>query len=534
MLFHLLSKRKGPIALATLLGTVSAALSILLLGYINNLAATGIDDPGRVAVEVLGLVAATFLTSFVSQTYLSDFGARAIAELRRDLAERCIRQDHEQLLAVGKHRVIGSLITDVGRVATLLMVLPLFCFNLALALFCLGWLLLLSPALFVIFALFMAFAIGSSLYLALWSGGMFDLIREEEDKLFEAFRALAEGKKELTLSRARAEHFLSVVLDSSIERNRRLSFTAQKWWNFSSNWANAMIFCSLFTVVFAGNLWLGTSDVTIVQFVVGTLFLMNPLNYMIIASQDMVMGLASVRKVKDLGLDVTGAPAALPGPVPTWSVLRACGLVFQYADDRHGFRLGPVDLSIRRGEILFVVGGNGSGKSTLALLLSGLVRPSAGHLELDGHRVADSELATYRQLFTAVFSDFHLFRHLVDRTGEAVSDDRTNALLARMDLADKVRSTDGELSQLDLSQGQRKRLALVHCQVDDADIYLFDEWAADQDPEFKDHFYTEILPELKARGRTVVAITHDDRYFHCADRVIVLEQGHRADLAAAS
>jgi cyclic peptide transporter len=519
---HYLSKRKALLALATLLSAVSASLSIVLVGYINDLATGGLEQPGRALLEVVGLITVTFLLNGLSQTYLASFGASAIAELRRDLSERFLRLDHEQMRAIGKHRVVGSLIADVGRIATLLMVLPLFVFNLALALFCLGWLLLVSPSLFLVFALFMGFAVGSSLYLALWSGGLALAIREEEDALFESFRALADGKKELSLSEARAEHFLGVVLEGSVERNRVLSYSAQKWWNFSSNWANTMIFCALFTIVFVGDTWLGADGGTVVQFVLGTLFLMNPLSFMITASQDVTLGLASARKVSDLGIDMSSPLPALLEP-PSWTVLKARELVYRYPHDE--FVLGPVDLAITRGEILFLVGGNGSGKSTLALLLAGLARPSGGHIELDGRRVEEEELPGYRQLFTAVFSDFYLFRHPVDRAGACVPDERVNALLERMALSDKVTARDGALSTLELSQGQRKRLAMVQCYLDDADIYLFDEWAADQDPEFRAYFYTELLPELKARGRTVIAVTHDDRYFGCADRIVVLERG---------
>jgi len=59
-------------------------------------------------------------------------------------------------------------------------------------------------------------------------------------------------------------------------------------------------------------------------------------------------------------------------------------------------------------------------------------------------------------------------------------------------------------------------------------VYLFDEWAADQDPVFKKVFYTQLLPELKARGKAVLVISHDERYFGAADRVIRLDYGKLA------
>jgi len=68
-------------------------------------------------------------------------------------------------------------------------------------------------------------------------------------------------------------------------------------------------------------------------------------------------------------------------------------------------------------------------------------------------------------------------------------------------------------------------LALLVSLVEDKELYLFDEWAADQDPEFRDVFYNKLLPELKSRGKLVIVISHDDRYFHKADQIVKLEQG---------
>jgi putative ATP-binding cassette transporter len=192
-------------------------------------------------------------------------------------------------------------------------------------------------------------------------------------------------------------------------------------------------------------------------------------------------------------------------------------------DDR--FVLGPIDLTIRRGELIFIVGGNGSGKTTLAKLITGLYAPEAGAIELDGEPVDDAGRDGYRQLFSAVFAEFHVFDALLG----VASDDRTAARIAhylrRLHLDRKVSITGGVLSTTALSTGQRKRLALLVAYLEDRPIYVFDEWAADQDPAFKAVFYLELLRELRELGKTVIVISHDDRYFHVADRVLRLESG---------
>jgi putative ATP-binding cassette transporter len=174
--------------------------------------------------------------------------------------------------------------------------------------------------------------------------------------------------------------------------------------------------------------------------------------------------------------------------------------------------------------MVFLVGGNGSGKSTLLLLLTSLLTPDTGAVYLDDIAVR-ADLAAYRARFTGVFGDFFLFPHVLDGMGECLPDERIERLLGVLDLGAHVQTRRGELSRLALSTGQRKRLALLQCYAEDRDVFFFDEWAADQDVHFRDYFYRTLLPALKASGKTIVAISHDDRYFHMADRVIALDGG---------
>ena len=212
------------------------------------------------------------------------------------------------------------------------------------------------------------------------------------------------------------------------------------------------------------------------------------------------------------------------------------GVTHRYYHERSDevFELGPIDLSFEPGSVTFIVGGNGSGKTTLAKLLVGLYAPESGEVFLDGERIDDGNRDRYRQLFSAIFADFHLFERLLQRPRPAL-DKAGNRLLQRLHLQHKVKVIDGAfVSQAlspthftteALSQGQRKRLALVAACLEERPFLVFDEWAADQDPAFKEVFYRELLPELKAQGKAVLVISHDDRYFHLGDRLLKLEEG---------
>jgi putative ATP-binding cassette transporter len=204
--------------------------------------------------------------------------------------------------------------------------------------------------------------------------------------------------------------------------------------------------------------------------------------------------------------------------------LRQVTHAYHTEQEENGFTLGPIDLTLRPGELVFIVGGNGSGKSTLAKLITGLYIPETGVIELDGQIVEAHNREWYRQHFSVIFADFYLFERLLGLDSSDL-DGRAEDYLQRLHLDHKVRITDGHLSTIRLSQGQRKRLTLLTAYLEDRPIYLFDEWAADQDPVFKDLFYREFLPELRDRGKTVLVISHDDHYFHLCDRLIKLDYG---------
>ncbi|PRQ08461.1 cyclic peptide export ABC transporter [Enhygromyxa salina] len=208
--------------------------------------------------------------------------------------------------------------------------------------------------------------------------------------------------------------------------------------------------------------------------------------------------------------------------------LRALEFAYPDRGGEPGFRLGPLELRVEPGELLFIVGGNGAGKSTLLKLLTGLYSPSAGTVWIGGVPVDRRNVAAYRELISVIFTDVHLFTRaygLLEAEPEAV-----NELLGELGIAHKTAFAHGQFSNRRLSSGQRKRLAMVVSMLEDRPIILLDEWAADQDPGFRAHFYEHMLPSLRRRGKTVIVVSHDDRYFHCADRVVKLDYGALREL----
>lgn len=250
-----------------------------------------------------------------------------------------------------------------------------------------------------------------------------------------------------------------------------------------------------------------------------------------------VMSAAEAAAGRMMELEAQLAELAEPGsdgpgqPVPTtFKELRMEGVEFAFPapPGEPPFSVGPFDLTIRRGEVIFVTGGNGSGKSTFIKLLTGLYHPLRGRLTVDGVPIGPQRIAAYRELMATVFADFHLFARLygLDRIDLVEAAD-----LMRWVEMERVTALEGDrFGRRDLSAGQRKRLGLVAAILEKTPILILDEWAADQDPHFRFKFYREVVPALKARGLTIVAVTHDDHYFDIADRRLHMEEGKLTEL----
>jgi putative ATP-binding cassette transporter len=203
------------------------------------------------------------------------------------------------------------------------------------------------------------------------------------------------------------------------------------------------------------------------------------------------------------------------------NTLELVDVEYRYNDESSRFSVGPANYRFRSGEVVFITGGNGSGKSTIARIICGLYKPMGGEVRLNGKPVDNLKLS---ELCSAIFSDYHLFGKMYgidSRAKQEIIRERLDVL----QLSDKTTIDDGVFSTMRLSTGQRKRIALLVSYLEDKPICLFDEWAADQDPEFRAFFYDVLLPELKERNKCVIVISHDNHYFHVADRIIRMESG---------
>ncbi len=520
---------------------ISGACNAGLIAMINAALSAG-GSPGFALVAgfaALGL--GRIVTNAVAQLTLSHFSQATTARLRQDLVRKILAVPLRQLEELGTPKLMVALTEDILEITQATLSIPIFAVNFAVLLggaVYLAWLSLPVLVAMVAFAL-----VGAVSYRLMIRSGFGHLTeaREGQDRLFGHFRALTEGIKELKLHRARRAAFLDEDVASAAAVCQKHNTAAELRFILAQNWNQLLFLVVIGLILFLLPRMENISPQTLTGYIIATLYLMGPLAGLLGSLSVFSRANVSLRKVEELGLALAAqsdehraAPHEAGTVAEPFESLELIGVTHHYYREREDdhFELGPINLKFRPGELVFLVGGNGSGKSSLAKVIAGLYPPAGGEIRLNGRPVNDANRDDYRQCFSTVFSDYFLFDRI---TGAALngSDERARDYLGRLHLNHKVSIQNGVFSTTQLSQGQRKRLALLCAYLEDRPFYLFDEWASDQDPLFKDVFYTQLLPELKSRNKAVLVITHDDRYFAGADRLIRLDYGKIAPDEAA-
>ena len=511
-------------------GIISGLSNTVLIATINStLNRTGGPTSAQVLVFA-GLCLVLASMRFVSGAVLVVLMKNVMVTLRMQLCRKILTAPLRSLEQLGSPRLYATLTSDVPGIANAFVFLPLLCMNLAILLGCLIYLCWLSPLLLLGAIVFMGIGIISHQLPVKKALKYFERAREKTDALFEHLRSLVEGTKELKLHRRRRNAFYSELLEPTARASQQELATGDVIWAAAGSWGQILFFIFIGLVLFLVPTLSPRSSLVLTGYTLTVMYMMGPLEFVLNFVPELTRANVAMKKIDAIteSLDeqfVTEA-AGDAEVKPSWNSLELVEVQHTYRreNEEEEFSLGPIDLSLRPGELVFITGGNGSGKTTLAKLLVGLYIPKQGEIRLDGQTITDERRDNYRQLFSVVFSDFYLFENLLGLSAFNI-DTKAQDYLAKLQLDRCVQIKDRTLSTLELSQGQRKRLALLTAYLEDRPIYLFDEWAADQDPQFKEIFYFELLSRLKEAGKTVIVISHDDRYYHVADRVIKLNYG---------
>ncbi|NUT84321.1 cyclic peptide export ABC transporter [Pseudomonas brassicacearum] len=523
--------------LTLICGVISGVASIAVVSVINE----AIHNDGsrlQALYWFIGLSATALILRNGAALFPAYASMRIMTRLRIALCRKILATPLEEVDRRGPPNVLTMLTNDIPQLNTTLIIMPTILVETTVFLFGIGYLAYLS---WVVLALTVSLMVlGVGLYLFFFSCGVRNTsrVRDEYTAFNEYTHALVFGLKELKLNGVRRRWFGRSAIEASSTRVARYNFVERLWYTAADNVGQFTLSLLIGCLLFAAPLVGAVDPKIMTASVLAVLYIMGPLSLLVGAMPLLAAGRVATTRLSEFGFSINDPhPEPIETDVPkvhllehkkSWSriELKTVRMHYQELHAESGFSLGPIDLTVQAGELIYIVGGNGCGKSTLAKILCGLYIPQDGEILLDGKPVTDASRNEYRDLFSAVFSDFHLFNRLIGPDEEDGNPTLARKYLETLGLADKIKIEGLGYSTLKaLSYGQQKRLALVCAYMEDRSVYVLDEWAADQDPPFKKFFYEELLPDLKRRGKTVLIITHDDQYFQLADRIIKLSDG---------
>jgi putative pyoverdin transport system ATP-binding/permease protein len=517
------------------MSSVGGVSNASILAAIN----TGVQDtssgqkPGLWAAALFLVAVFLFMRSqqFVTITATAEIEA-IIHKLRLRLMDLIRRSELLEIEKIGRARIVASITSDT---AVLTQASNMLCFTVQ------GAVLILFVGIYVAYLSIVAFLL--TLVIVSGAATVFHYKNRQlaaqksesaawERRLFDRLTDFLDGFKEVRLNAARSDDLFNDALEvSKTAANIKIRTQAETFRMIVTSQISMYIL--LGAVVFvAPNLsdTLGGASIakttTALLFVVGACFGLVQSIPILLNANAAAGRIDRLEQALQETL-VEEERRAITAP-KRFERVEMRNIEFRYTDRFSDtvFKIGPIDFTLQHGELVFITGGNGSGKSTFLRVLSGLYPPDSGEVLVDGRPVTDANRDEYRGLMSAIFFDYHLFQRLYGIEDADPSD--VNRLLTQFRLADKTSLSNGEFRTLDLSGGQRRRLALIVSLLEKRPIMLLDEWTAEQDPEFRLKFYDELLPDMMRAGATIVVITHDDRYLdelHLPARRIKMDYG---------
>jgi len=445
---------------------------------------------------------------------------------RMDIVSRLLNSSYEHFEGIEKGDIYASLHTDTETISSSVRELVTVATSIIAVILCFVYLAMMNIYAFLFALLIILVAIFMQFIINRRSDKIFIITSRLQSKLYACSDDLTSGFKELYINRSKCQEFYGDYegCAQTYTKNRVRGEAA-----LSNGYIQGqlMIYLIIGGFVFGfPMLFPSVQDVLLSNYIFVFMFIVSPISNIIDLMPRALQMRIAIRRIHSvLSKLVPRSKRKSSLQCTGFNEVKYENISYRYARDGSKFVLGPITLAFHPGEITFITGGNGSGKTTLVKLLTGLYEPEQGNVQIDGRQIPFDEIGG---LYSGVFSDYHLFQKLYGLT--QLDDSMVDHYLRLLKLDEKVTVEQRMLSTTKLSSGQRKRLALCISYLENHSIYLFDEWAADQDPEFRAFFYTSLLPELRERGKCVIIITHDERYFDCSDRRIKMEMGQITEI----
>lgn len=525
-------KERWLLVLLTIAAGISNALLVVIVNGAAGLVAHGERPALATWLTFLGTFAIYLVCQKIALTRANAIVTRLLKRLRLDLVDQVRRSELRTVDEVGRGELISMLTQETNHLSNTFPIL-VDCFQQTILLIVsLVYLAYLSKTAFLVFA--GAVVVGIVWYLQIDKNFRSTLQQAgaRQAELLDAVADIIQGGKELRLNSRKSEAVIEAYRRLSVQAGALLRGAGEHWAAVIAL-GFVVTYFILGVVVFVLPSYDRLGDgTTLFQLIPIVLFCLSPLSRIVEQSAMFVQADVELQSIFTVEQRLAAGDIATPAEARElarsfdhFKTISYTGMQFSFRNQEGApvFTSGPWSLTLKRGETVFLVGGNGSGKSTVLRQIVGLYRPDNGRIAVDGVTVEGRALTGLREQFSAIFGDFHLFDRLYGL--EQVDPQKVNRLIDEMWLTGKVKFENGRFTDLNLSTGQRKRLALIVALLEDRPIYAFDEWSAEQDAVFREEFYERILPSLKADGKTVVAVTHDERFWPLADRVIRFDLG---------
>jgi putative ATP-binding cassette transporter len=452
---------------------------------------------------------------------------RTFWQLRKQILSVVLKANYSQLRN-RKDTIHSSVLGDVYVLTDAAMSIIGFSTALILCLSCFVYLASISIWLFLITLGVAVAGVGIYYWGAKKYNGLFHMARVKENKFVESLNTILNGFKEIYMEPKIGKYIYENRISKVSDETYKYTTGAQVGYLNNQIIGQILFYILVASVLLIFSVTMKIDFSNTVSFVFALFYLLGSIETIMVLLPGLSRAKVSVNHLLDLigELEGAGFNNQLPDHYVTkdeFHNIAIRGLEYAYDAPKGGFSIGPVDMDIDRGKVIFIFGENGSGKTTLVHSILGLCIPRKGKIFFNGVPVDKFSYPNYRTAFSVVFSDFFLFNELL--AVEEPDIEKWNYYIRLFEMEGKVTLDDKRFSTTNLSTGQRKRLALIAALLEEKPILVIDEWAADQDPYFRKKFYTEIIPMLKEEGITIIAVTHDDKYYHCADDVYKMDYG---------
>lgn len=530
-LFAILRRRPRLLAVGALASVLAGLFNTLLVVSINDLILSDGVNVTRLFMTFGFCLVCLSVFKVIGGAALARLSNYSAYDLRMSLVERLACTPYEQTEPI-ESEAMTILVNDVSTISQFIEKIPRALVSAVMILGCFIYVIVLAPIVGLILALFLFFVFLFERFVKKRLKRRLQTVRNSWEDIFDEFRATARGLKDLYMNRRKREAFFGDSLKPVAEQLLESQTSARVYQLQMLQWVESFTYLCVISLAVGHSVFGVADDQVLHRLTVIFLFMMTHFRTIhrftffvpeAVVALDRTERLISEQTVKAPQLEYIAKPALVEAK--SWPV-RFEGIRYQYAGEASGseFTVGPLSFELRQGEIVYLTGGNGSGKSTLLKLMAGLYEPHSGSIVLADMPLSDVQKAAYRENFTAIFNDSFVFKAL-----HGIDDDQVREegpyWIERFGLPDVLDVEAKRYRQTDLSLGQGRRQALVSALLEQRPILLLDEWTSHQDPDFKKRFHQEILPELKAKGFTIVMATHDEAYFNLADKVIHMVDG---------